>query len=397
MIGGDLNTHSFLNRLVRVTSSRRTIGLILLLVSLAWAGLGAVSAQTIIDNKGTGEANYLNGRSEVGLLETEYFVSSGGRAVLGEKGVEYGTGTHRVKNVDGLGSYLSIAPSQSEFQAVDKLWVLGFRVAEMSFHWDSDAARLGQIVIVVDSLKPHSSVVTNGGVFKLDQPNKEYNEHSVGSQRISLVNGQIVLEEVSNLPYVATKSYLGQGSPFPNALSNEFSATGEPAGCDRKVVIGLGGVIGSQDILVRLARPMEGQPETLVRSATLVNEFRDHLKFMEILGPAGGRTSAVFFDKGQSVCFDGGGNPISGSGRFEIDPGPAGQSVTGWLGLTSLSVRTKVSNTTSFKFLPKNAVAKWGMTAVDFVAINPWGRWGAVAGVGLVALVIVVIVKRSKR
>jgi hypothetical protein len=114
----------------------------------------------------------------------------------------------------------------------------------MSFHWDSDAARLGQIVIVVDSLKPHSSVVTNGGVFKLDQPNKEYNEHSVGSQRISLVNGQIVLEEVSNLPYVATKSYLGQGSPFPNALSNEFSATGEPAGCDRKVVIGLGGVIG---------------------------------------------------------------------------------------------------------------------------------------------------------
>jgi hypothetical protein len=128
-----------------------------------------------------------------------------------------------------------------------------------------------------------------------------------------------------------------------------------------------------------------------------VNEFRDHLKFMEILGPAGGRTSAVFFDKGQSVCFDGGGNPISGSGRFEIDPGPAGQSVTGWLGLTSLSVRTKVSNTTSFKFLPKNAVAKWGMTAVDFVAINPWGRWGAVAGVGLVALVIVVIVKRSKR
>jgi hypothetical protein len=80
-----LNTHSFLNRLVRVTSSRRTIGLILLLVSLAWAGLGAVSAQTIIDNKGTGEANYLNGRSEVGLLETEYFVSSGGRAVLSHR------------------------------------------------------------------------------------------------------------------------------------------------------------------------------------------------------------------------------------------------------------------------------------------------------------------------
>jgi hypothetical protein len=152
----------------------------------------------------------------------------------------------------------------------------------------------------------------------------------------------------------------------------------------------------SQDVLVRLVRPMEGQPETLVRSATLVNEYKDELKLMDILGSAGALTSVVFFDKGQSVCFDGGGNPISGSGKFAIVAGPAGQRIIGWLGLTSLSVRSNISSTTSFRFLPRNPVAKWGMTAVDFVAINPLGRWGAVAAVCVVALVIVVTVSRPK-
>jgi hypothetical protein len=54
--------------------------------------------------------------------------------------------------------------------------------------------------------------------------------------------------------------------------------------------------------MAHVTRPLEAEPETLLRNVTLVNHYQDRLMFLEIRG-TGSRLTA---------CFDNAGDPTSG-------------------------------------------------------------------------------------
>ena len=350
----------------------------------------------IINNSGESEVMYARSSN------TQLFVSSKGKVYFDQEGkITFGTGNHRLKNVDGQGSNIWITPSLLDAVTMSKAWVLGFRADEMKFQWIFDEPHTGETEIVVDSLTAHNNKVVSGGVYRTGDTAAKFTERTVGAERISLIENRIVLKGISNLTYVAGRSYIKEDTGPAKTLPETESSASERGSCERKLVIGEDGIVALQDIMVHLTHPLEGEAETLLRNVTLVNQYRDQLMFLEIRGNAGKPTAIVFFDKGQSVCIDKRGNPVSGKGKFEIRPAQGGQLIGGWLKGTRLSGRGKLlSESATFEFIPRNLLARWGTSAVEFIETNLGGRWKtwtAAGGALLVALAIIFWRYRQKK
>jgi hypothetical protein len=338
------------------------------------AGLACVTTafgQQVLNNTTDGEQMYISSSDQEGNVTTQYFVSSKGKAYIQNGKIAFGTEHHRLKNVNGKGSEIVIMPNQLDRAAMNLIWVLTIRVDEMKFRWALDEEHGGEMTIAVDAFTPHNKNVTSGGISKDDDPSPKYDEHSVATKDILLNGSWIVLSDVSGIPYTPGRTYLNENKSATNSGQNVSVPAISMSSSEDKLTIAADGTLAHQDIIVHLTSPLQGDSETLLRKVTLENQYKDDLMFLEMRGVAGERTSIVYFNKGQSVSFDSSGNPVAGSGKFEIDPTTQGQPIVGWLNSTSLRGQAKLMSKATFEFTDTSGPAKW-----KFV--------GAVVGAGVV-------------
>jgi hypothetical protein len=341
--------------------------------TLARAQISQDQKSAILDNPYDNEVMYSNLVDQHGTTISQLFFSKG-KVYFDKNGkLDFGTGNHRLKALPD--KYQTMTTHASEGEGV---WVIAFWVDEMRFHWELDAVQR-EFAIMVDAVSPHTSEA-----MWVDHQGKP---KVVTAKQIILREHRIVLEALSNLPYAAARSYITQGASAPapgpktdGRSPNSSAATTQTnrvaASCDHKLEVMEDGTVALQDVMVHLkTSPTEGEHETRLRNVTLLNHYKDNLMFLEIRGVAGERTGLVYFDKGQSVCFDGSGNPARGDGKFKIEATrPEGQPVGGWLSATNLAAEGRVANTATFVFAHDNSgetAKKTGERATPKAAVPP--------------------------
>jgi len=323
-------------------TSRRTAIPRLLLVGLVAVLLAdtRVCAQTVLNNSSDQEIVYTTLGDRHGQTTSKLFVTKGKAYIQGGK-VVFGTGNHRLLNVDDRGQYVSVVPPPFVTHAMDKVWVLGFRVDEMRFHWDLDKFRK-HVFMKVDELEVHDKTVTSVVSDRQQTPK---------SEEIILKEGRVILRGIPNLPLAPGRTYItgASGSSTAKAPSSADSASGTNR---EELTVKPDGTIAHQDVLVHFTSPVDAQPETLLNNATIVNDYKDDLIILEIRGVGGDRTSLVYCDKGQSLSFDASGQPVSGQGKFTVrSVRPEGQALTGWLAERKPSEASKHVKSASFEFV----------------------------------------------
>jgi len=337
-------------------------------------------AQTVINNDSDRELMHSRMSDEQGNATSELYVARG-KVYLQNGEVVFGTGRHRLKNVDGLGQYISVVPTMFQnIATLDKQWVMGFRVDEMRFHWDFDSERMN-VVIVTDALTPHDNSVT--AIVDGKPVNSQAKEISFSKRENCLV-----LAGVADMPYSGATRYIFDGIGKYQAMAAwrrlagdaPTQATTQDApkaptnareeASKKEIIIRDDGLIAAQDVMVHLTSPVKGVPETLLRDVTITNEFEDDLLLLEIDGAAGARTGALYFDKGQSVHFDGKGVPDSGQGVFKLEGAKDGQMIARWLAPSGSPFLGKKIKTANVEFVR----TKSGATEVqlsDVVEVPP--------------------------
>jgi hypothetical protein len=283
--------------------------------------VSTLNAQQVLENPSDEERLYTNLSDEKGVT-SNLFVTKG-KAYIQDGKVAFGTGKHRLQNVDGRGQLIGIAPSQLVVFTMDKTWALGFRVDEMRFHWDIDESRAKEVAIFVDELKVHDKTVASV-VSKKQQ--------ECVSKNIALKDNQIILSAVSDIPFAPGRTYVIDRVASTSPREGLVQDAPQKAKNIPELTIKKDGTLASQDIMIHLTSPINGEPETLLMNTTLMNQYKDRLMFLEIRGIAGGRTALLYFDEGQSIDFDEGGVPVSGKGKFRLEAvKPEGQLLVGWL------------------------------------------------------------------
>jgi len=308
------------------------------------SGLIAVSnlyAQ-ILKNPSDEERLYTAIVDEKGATTSKLFFIKG-KAYFKDGKVVFGTGKHRLQNVDGQGQYISIAPSQLVMFTMDKTWILGFRVDEMRFRWDMDETRAKEVAIFVDELKVHDKTVA----YMVSEKQQE-----CVSKNIYLKDNRILLSGVANIPFAPGRTYITDLPASMPALEGLVKSASERVKKKHNLTVEKDGTVASQDIMIHLSSPVNGEPETLLRNTTLINQYKDKLMFLEIRGIAGERTALLHYDKGQSIDFDEGGVPVSGKGKYRLEAvKPEGQLLSGWLSPPSSPYHGKKVKSVNLEFV----------------------------------------------
>ena len=292
-------------------------------VLLASGFLASLAAHAqVINNPSDQELMYTTLTDKEGVTTSELYVTKG-KVYIQNGQVAFGTGKHRLKNVDGRGQYIGVAPSQLVMYTMDKTWVLGFRVDEMVFHWNFDELRGNEMSLIVDILKIHDKTISS--IVSENQ------QESVCTD-IALKENRILLSGVSDIPFAPGRTYVTDQNAPTATDEDVVPSIQEKRNGKRELTILKDGTLASQDIMVHLTSPVSGELETFLRNTKLINQYKDRLMLLEIRGVGGERTSLLYFDKGQSIDFDDRGVPVSGKGKIRLEAiNSEGQLLVGWL------------------------------------------------------------------
>lgn len=162
------------------------------LTTMIFVSNGFAQEGEIIRNDSGEDLVYATIKDLAGNTTAELSMGPGEEAILSAEGkLIYGTGLHQLINLDGKGQYVTFARSS----AAD-IFLMGFYLDSVKFHFEEDAT--GAYQIIVDEVANHD--------LQIDIANLTSEQITTAAYRsISIKNGLIILEDVSDFPFVDYK------------------------------------------------------------------------------------------------------------------------------------------------------------------------------------------------